>query len=279
MILLIVGKSGSGKTSVEHELIKSHGYNRVVTCTTRKPREGEDKDSYHFMSREEFMLAVDRGDFLEYDNYRENMYGTLKDEFKDASIENKMVCVVTPEGAMAIKRVYPGACIMYLATELKDSIMRVIGRAQHLTPLDLRKACTQAATDEYLYNGIKYDIIIPNPADSKLWDIARTVADEHMKWEMHNMMKETNDQLREGLELLKDTYLPDRERCTELLEGCIGTIMDTWGRDDGIRELLQIGFTRDELVKGFSLSREDVDRVLEQDTAALEKETMCLPWV
>lgn len=279
MILLIVGKSGSGKTSIEHELIKSHGYTRVVTCTTRKPREGEDMDSYHFMSREEFMLAVDRGDFLEYDTYRENMYGTLKDEFKDASIENKMVCVITPEGAMAIKRVYPGACIMYLATELKDSIMRVIGRAQNLTPVDLHKACTQAATDEYLYESIKYDIIIPNPADSKLWDIARTVADEHMKWEMHNMMKETNDSLREGLELLKSTYLPDHERCVELLKGCIGTIMDGRGCDDGIHELLQIGFTRDELVKGFSLSKEDVDKVLEQDMIALEKETMCLPWV
>lgn len=258
MILLIVGKSGSGKTAVMEELITKYGYNRVITCTTRKRRDGETENAYHFMSEEEFRAALSRGEFLEHDIYRGNLYGTLKNEFKDAGPENKKVCVVTPEGAEAIKKEYSDACILYLATDMKDSVVRAIARMPELTPKDLKTIAVCASTDEYLYEGNHYDVVVENPMGTKLWEVARAVRDKHEKWVFHNMMQKTNKELAEGLDLIRSAYIPDLKRCMELLNACIEHISAGRSLHESIQLLFNIGFTEDELVAGFNFTRKDV---------------------
>ncbi len=52
---------------------------RVITSTTRPPREGEkDGVDYHFFDRLTFESKIEAGDFLEYANVHTNLYGTLK---------------------------------------------------------------------------------------------------------------------------------------------------------------------------------------------------------
>ena len=54
-MLLLVGKSASGKDTVKKELIKM-GMKAVVTYATRPPRNGEiDGVTYHFITKEEFL--------------------------------------------------------------------------------------------------------------------------------------------------------------------------------------------------------------------------------
>lgn len=258
MILLIVGKSGSGKTAVMGELIERYGYSRVITCTTQKRREGEEADAYYFMSKEEFREAISDGAFLEYDTYRDNLYGTLKNEFEDADFENKKVCVVTPEGAQAVKKEHPDACILYLATNMKDSVMRAIARTKELTPKDLKTIATCASTDEYLYEGNHYDVIVENPMGMKLYEVAKAVRDAHEKWAFHNMMHETNKELAEGLDLIRSAYTPDLKRCMELLDACVKHISTGRELHESIRLLRDIGFTEDELVVAFNFRRKDI---------------------
>ena len=38
--VIICGRSGTGKSTLEEELI-GMGYGRIISCTTRPPREGE----------------------------------------------------------------------------------------------------------------------------------------------------------------------------------------------------------------------------------------------
>ena len=53
MIIVLVGKTASGKTTVANELCKHHGYKRIVTYTTRPMRKNEVQDvDYHFISDE-----------------------------------------------------------------------------------------------------------------------------------------------------------------------------------------------------------------------------------
>ena len=50
-MIILVGKSCSGKDTVVKELAKM-GYNKIVTCTTRPPRPGEiDGREYHFLNK------------------------------------------------------------------------------------------------------------------------------------------------------------------------------------------------------------------------------------
>ena len=39
MIIVLLGASGSGKSTIEHELATHHGFEKIVSYTTRKPRE------------------------------------------------------------------------------------------------------------------------------------------------------------------------------------------------------------------------------------------------
>lgn len=53
-LIIITGGSGTGKTTLADELIKSGMVEKAITCTTRQPRIGEkDGVHYHFKTKEE----------------------------------------------------------------------------------------------------------------------------------------------------------------------------------------------------------------------------------
>ena len=55
-MILICGKTGTGKTEVQDQLVKM-GYERIVTYTTRPKRKGEINGiHYHFVSQTEFQF-------------------------------------------------------------------------------------------------------------------------------------------------------------------------------------------------------------------------------
>ena len=55
-ILLLVGKTCSGKDTIQNELIK-RGMEPVVSYTTRPPRHGEvDDKTYHFISESWYLM-------------------------------------------------------------------------------------------------------------------------------------------------------------------------------------------------------------------------------
>jgi guanylate kinase len=72
------GPSGVGKDTVVKRLLQKVGaknLKRMVTTTTRQPREGEvDGMDYHFIDREEFFRRIGRAEFLEYANVHGNYY-------------------------------------------------------------------------------------------------------------------------------------------------------------------------------------------------------------
>ena len=78
VLLLVTGPSGSGKTTATREMLaRFPELSRVITCTTRAPREGERQDvDYHFLSPDEFQARLARGDLLEHALVYGNHYGT-----------------------------------------------------------------------------------------------------------------------------------------------------------------------------------------------------------
>jgi len=81
LFIVVSAPSGAGKTSLCEKLLERDKHIRYsVSCTTRKPREGEvDGEHYHFMSRKDFEAKIAKDDFLEYAEVHGNYYGTLKD--------------------------------------------------------------------------------------------------------------------------------------------------------------------------------------------------------
>lgn len=80
ILFLLSAPSGAGKTTVCRRLLSANrNLARIVTCTTRAPREGETNGlDYHFLSREEFEDKADADAFLESAKVHGHRYGTLK---------------------------------------------------------------------------------------------------------------------------------------------------------------------------------------------------------
>jgi len=103
-MILLVGKTSTGKSTIQDELLKM-GYKSIVSYTTRPPRKGEvDGVSYNFISEEEFLQKEKEGFFAETTHYNvasgETWYygAAIKDLTSDK------VFIVNPEGLRQIRK-------------------------------------------------------------------------------------------------------------------------------------------------------------------------------
>ncbi len=80
LLVLISGPVGTGKASLCRRLVATHPeVERVLTCTTRVPRPGEEHGvDYSFLSDVQFDLAVANDEFLEWTQVGGTRFGTKK---------------------------------------------------------------------------------------------------------------------------------------------------------------------------------------------------------
>ena len=72
MIIVLLGASGSGKSTLEHELATHHGFEKIISYTTRQPRESEENGKdYYFVDNDTFNEILDRV-------YLQNMMNILR---------------------------------------------------------------------------------------------------------------------------------------------------------------------------------------------------------
>lgn len=116
-MLLLCGKSCTGKTTVINELIKN-GMKSIITYTTRPLRHGEINGvTYHFINNEEFLKKKEEGFFAETTSYKTEMgdvyYGSAMNDLADDK-----VIIVNPEGLKKIKKMdYLNPVVFYLTAD------------------------------------------------------------------------------------------------------------------------------------------------------------------
>ena len=106
LVIVISGPSGSGKSTVIDALCKAdETLHLSVSATTRKPRPREvDGVDYHFLSKAEFEKYIQQNRFLEWAEYGDNLYGTLKSEIVDArEIGKDSILEIEVKGSLAIR--------------------------------------------------------------------------------------------------------------------------------------------------------------------------------
>jgi len=79
LLIVVSGPSGTGKTTLCRRACEQGGAVFSISCTTRAPRPGEQHGvDYFFLTEEDFVARVDRGEFFEYARVHNRWYGTLK---------------------------------------------------------------------------------------------------------------------------------------------------------------------------------------------------------
>lgn len=103
-LIALVGARAIGKTFWSDFLLKQFGkqVGRVRNTTTRAPRNPEDHESYRFLTEDEFTKGIKEYQFLEWDKYQGNHYGSSLDEIRNVLNERHGIFAITPKGATAL---------------------------------------------------------------------------------------------------------------------------------------------------------------------------------
>lgn len=175
-MIVICGKSGSGKDTIAKELL-GLGVQRVITYTTRPRRSGEmDGETYHFISDDKFQSLLEDGFFIETTKYNVATgevwrYGT---PFNGLS-KDKFV-VMNPDGVKSIlKHPEYNPIVFYMYTDDVLRMKRLADRGDMPDEVRRRKIADEkdfADIDQY------YDFIVPNHI-SKPRAIAEYIYHEH----------------------------------------------------------------------------------------------------
>ena len=121
MILIFIGKSGSGKDFARDYLITEKGFQSIISHTTRPIREGEiDGKDYWFITEDRFIEADYNNEFIETRSYNVDFegektiwhYGTNIFEFKHKGFHS--VAIKDLQGAKQIKEQFPKTKIIYV---------------------------------------------------------------------------------------------------------------------------------------------------------------------
>lgn len=103
ILVTITGPSLTGKSTLAN-LMKPHGFDELVSTTTRPPRAGEINGiHYHFVETEKFQQFLSQNLMIEKVQVGNNYYGVSKMAFDDViQLGKNGVAVVEPEGARQV---------------------------------------------------------------------------------------------------------------------------------------------------------------------------------
>ena len=126
-MIVLIGESGCGKSSVESCLVRL-GYKKAVSHTTREPRKGEkDGVDYYYVDKSTIKKMYVEGRFAEYIPYLDNIYALTIEECK-----NDRVVVVEPTGLVQLQeKDFLDIFVVYLYTSEKTREERMLKRGDN----------------------------------------------------------------------------------------------------------------------------------------------------
>lgn len=162
-LYIVSAPSGAGKSSLVNALIKRLPFVYLsISHTTRGTRPGEtDGEHYHFVSTDEFLDMVGRGEFLEHAQVFDNYYGTSQvwvqsqlDQGHDVILE------IDWQGAQQIRRQMPETQGIFIMPPSRDALQeRLEKRAQDSAEIIARRM--RDATSEMSHYH-EYDYVVVN---------------------------------------------------------------------------------------------------------------------
>ena len=126
-LVVYTGYSGVGKGTIMKRLRELDKSVRLsISCTTRKPRDGETNGvEYFFITKDEFEKLVEQDGFLEYARYCGNYYGTPEkavDEMLDKGYN--VFLEIEVQGGMQVMRKRPDCISIFIAPPSFEELER-----------------------------------------------------------------------------------------------------------------------------------------------------------
>jgi len=162
LLIVISGPSGVGKDTVLQRM-KERGlpFQFVVTATTRPQREGEAHGrDYWFVTKDEFARMIEADELIEYAIVYNDYKGIPKRKVREALANDKDVILrLDVQGAETIRKLAPGALLIFLTTESEDELVRRLESRKTETPEELKLRIATARKELQRIEAFDYVIV------------------------------------------------------------------------------------------------------------------------
>lgn len=132
-LFIISASSGAGKTTLVNAVLQRiqsiHDVSRVLTYTTRAPRQGEvDGIDYHFVTVQEFEAWIAQGFFLEWSNTYGAYYGSPLSIIEELPQGKSYIAILDRAGAERVMKVHPDSVLIWIYADIISLRDRLVGR-------------------------------------------------------------------------------------------------------------------------------------------------------
>lgn len=198
-MIILLGKSASGKDTVVRKLIEQHDYKRIITWTTRPMRPGEKEDvTYHYTTEEDFKKKINEGFFVEWKKYETVKgtwyYGTALDDIMKARNDDYSVIILTKDGLEKLNSfcshlVGINLLSVYLDVDTKTVKQRLLKRGD-----DKKETARRIKYDKKDFKGIEkmVDVVIENN-HRDIQEVVNMIHKMHVTY-LDNMSRWMNDE-------------------------------------------------------------------------------------
>lgn len=176
VLILLTGKSASGKDAIQKYLCENYKYNRVVPYTTRPPRANESQgDPYYFIDKETFYRLQDGAESLLMSEFRGWYYGY---NWKDIdNTKNPVMVVDNVQLDEILRHCIQTPIIIYLDRNKKDRYINQLERGTDITEVYRRAIHDDAAYQTVLRIPYIYRIDNNGTVEETVEEILMIVAD------------------------------------------------------------------------------------------------------
>lgn len=161
--IILSAPSGAGKTSLAHALIARYPESALsVSHTTRPMRPGEqDGVDYYFVRRSIFESMIQAGQFLEYAEVFDNLYGTSRQAVEGGLAGGQhMILDIDWQGARMVREAMADTVSVFILPPSRQALeTRLRGRGSD-SELVIARRMREAASEASHY--AEYDFVIIN---------------------------------------------------------------------------------------------------------------------
>ncbi|WP_295641626.1 guanylate kinase [uncultured Methylibium sp.] len=190
-LFVVAAPSGAGKSSLVRALLQVDAYLAVSVSHTTRPPRGQEVDGreYHFVDEPVFRDMVMAGAFFEWAEVHGNLYGTSRLAIEKRLADGEdVVLEIDWQGAVQIKRLFPGAVLIFILPPSWDELLQRLERRGEDGPDVIVTRMANARLE--VAQARHFDFVVINAVfDTAVFDLKAIVHAQRLKYSRQRRSK------------------------------------------------------------------------------------------
>lgn len=165
LLIVLVGPSGVGKSTISRLLADRMNVNYTVSVTTRPKQPADDQGkTYDHVDKKEFFRRLDNDEFLEYAQVYGDYYATPKHPaLGNLAAGRDVLLEIDFQGAMQVRYHYPDALLIFVLPPDEQTLLKRLTDRGRESPEDIQKRFRQAKREIHMAKGSRaFDFMMIN---------------------------------------------------------------------------------------------------------------------